>query len=175
MLGWKIFSFRTLCTFSLLSGFDNYSRELSCQNCCCSFSLFCSWLLLDFSLSLIISSFTTIHLGMVFFAFILLGICDTSWVSRLKSYTLDEKHSVSHHILYLFYCFTSFWDSNYTYIRPFNSVLYIFYVVSIFPFHASVWIFSADSFSNSLIFSALSNLVKFTYWKLNLLFYISVV
>lgn len=72
------------------------------------FLFFCSgWfqIFFIFFLPLVISSFI-MHLGMVFFAFILLGICDVSWIYRLVFSSLGEKYSISVQILYLLYSLT---------------------------------------------------------------------
>lgn len=153
MLGWKIFFFQNIMYFFIAFIALIISVEKSPIRVAAPFLFLAAFRF--FVLHLIMSSFIIMQLSVVFFVFIVLGICDASWIYRLKSYTLDEKMLnfssntvfalLPHHFLRL----------QLQHIRPFNYVLYIlhiFCVVSMFPFRASIWIFSADSSSNSLIF-----------------------
>lgn len=68
-----------------------------------SLTAFRCFLFLLFFWSLFISSFIIMHLGVVFFVFILLGVCDASCIYRLMASSLHEKYSISHQLLYLLY------------------------------------------------------------------------
>lgn len=121
-----------------------------------------------FFLNLIMSSFIIMHIDVVFFVFVVFGICDASLIYRLKPSTLDGKNTqflIKHCICSIT---THLSETRYTHIRPFNYVLYIFCVVCFLSMLQSEYFLltypSITNFQLCLIF------VKLTYWELNVYF-----
>ena len=111
--------------------------EVSCQRCC-SFKGNFPFLPLAafkfFFLSFVISSFIIMHLSVAFFIYLLLWVCNSSWICKLISSSLDEKFSVSPQILYLLYSQLSPSGTPITHTLDLLMVSYISCVVSNFSF-----------------------------------------
>lgn len=101
------------------------SVENSCPFYCFSFEsnmYFCPLAAFKISfLLLMFSSLTVMCLGVICFLCILLGVCRASRIFDLMSFHQFWKILVIY--LYIASALFSFWDSNYTYVRTFPSVL----------------------------------------------------
>lgn len=119
ILGWHLFSYRTLKIFSCFLAFI-VSEEKSVFNLCFLYVM-CLFLLVaftDFLFVIRLHQFDMMCLGVVFFVFIQFGVCQDSWIFefmasiKLKNVRLFFPICFCH-----IHSFLSFWNSNYMFIR----------------------------------------------------------
>lgn len=74
------------------------------------------------NVSLILNSLIMLSLGLIFFMFLVLGVCWVSWICELIVLVMARKFSaVISSSIFFSSSFLSFGDSSYLYIRPFEA------------------------------------------------------